>query len=108
MCDRTINDMSHLSPFTCSQLAEMIGDTANAEAARRETRARIKRELELHYVFFVEMPWRWTTRKMGDIAEDMADEYAEANAEAHEALYEMVWDTIRAYSDHPVTALDRT
>lgn len=63
---------------------------------------------ELHYVFFIEMPWRWTKRKMRGIAEDMADEYAEANAEAHEALYDLVWDTLRAYSDHPVTVLDRT
>ena len=45
---------------------------------------------------------------MRGIAEDMADEYAEANAEAHEALYDLVWDTLRAYSDHPVTVLDRT
>jgi hypothetical protein len=79
-----------------------------AEAARREARSRIKRELELHYVFFIEMPWRWTTRRMRGVAEDLADEYAEANTEAYETLYDLVLDTLKAYNKHPVTVLDRT
>ena len=108
MCDRITDSMSDLSPFTCSQLAAMIGDTAYAEAARRETRERMKRELELNYQFFVVTPWRWTNRKMRNVAEDLADEYAEAGDEAHEALYEVVLETLRAYSNHPVTALDQT
>jgi hypothetical protein len=62
MCDRSVRSTGDLNPYFCNPLSNMVNRTA--EAARREARSRIKRELELHYVFFIEMPWRWTTRRM--------------------------------------------
>ena len=45
MCERSVNSTGDLNPVSCSPLGMLIGETANAEAARGETRERIKREL---------------------------------------------------------------